>query len=131
MRLFESRVSIWSLFAMSAVNITNVTVLDNPAPFLSPFQFEISYECLTPLKDGNSLCFSPSILPLIWICSFFFSRRIIRFLMFILGFFKPALEVIGYVWLVRRISGWVWGYWFTCICWITWWEINENTLNRS
>ncbi|GMP83580.1 hypothetical protein CsSME_00037439 [Camellia sinensis var. sinensis] len=36
---------------MSAVNITNVTVLDNPAPFLNPFQFEISYECLTPLKD--------------------------------------------------------------------------------
>ncbi|KAJ0039112.1 hypothetical protein Pint_22185 [Pistacia integerrima] len=37
---------------MSAVNITNVTVLDNPAAFLNPFQFEISYECLTPLKDG-------------------------------------------------------------------------------
>lgn len=37
---------------MSAVNITNVTVSDNPAPFLSPFQFEISYECVTPLKDG-------------------------------------------------------------------------------
>ncbi|XP_039054172.1 probable histone chaperone ASF1A [Hibiscus syriacus] len=36
---------------MSAVNITNVTVLDNPASFLSAFQFEISYECLTPLKD--------------------------------------------------------------------------------
>ncbi|CAN0896641.1 Probable histone chaperone ASF1A [Linum grandiflorum] len=36
---------------MSVVNITNVTVLDNPAPFSSPFQFEISYECLTPLKD--------------------------------------------------------------------------------
>jgi histone chaperone ASF1 len=36
---------------MSAVNITNVTVLDNPAAFLNPFQFEISYECLTPLKD--------------------------------------------------------------------------------
>ncbi|XLR31621.1 hypothetical protein S83_059521, partial [Arachis hypogaea] len=35
---------------MSAVNITNVTVLDNPASFLTPFQFEI-YECLTPLKD--------------------------------------------------------------------------------
>lgn len=44
---------------MSAVNITNVTVLDNPAAFLNPFQFEISYECLTPLKDGNLLepCF--------------------------------------------------------------------------
>ena len=37
---------------MSAVNITNVTVLDNPASFLTPFQFEISYECLTALKDG-------------------------------------------------------------------------------
>ncbi|XP_073262134.1 histone chaperone ASF1B isoform X1 [Populus alba] len=36
---------------MSAVNLTNVTVLDNPALFPSPFQFEISYECLTPLKD--------------------------------------------------------------------------------
>ncbi|KAJ7975784.1 histone chaperone ASF1B-like [Quillaja saponaria] len=36
---------------MSAVNITNVTVLDNPASFLTPFQFEISYECSTPLKD--------------------------------------------------------------------------------
>ncbi|CAD5190475.1 unnamed protein product [Musa acuminata subsp. malaccensis] len=36
---------------MSAVNITNVTVLDNPTAFLSPFQFEISYECLVPLED--------------------------------------------------------------------------------
>ncbi|KAM7271460.1 hypothetical protein ACFE04_030674 [Oxalis oulophora] len=36
---------------MSAVNLTNVAVLSNPAPFLNPFQFEISYECLTPLKD--------------------------------------------------------------------------------
>ncbi|KAL2233356.1 UNVERIFIED_CONTAM: Histone chaperone ASF1B [Sesamum indicum] len=36
---------------MSAVNIKDVTVLDNPAPFIDPFQFEISYECLTPLKD--------------------------------------------------------------------------------
>ncbi|KAF5755770.1 putative histone chaperone ASF1 [Helianthus annuus] len=36
---------------MSAVNLTNVTVLNNPALFLSPFQFEISYECLVPLKD--------------------------------------------------------------------------------
>ncbi|KAK9052228.1 hypothetical protein SSX86_028856 [Deinandra increscens subsp. villosa] len=36
---------------MSAVNLTNVTVLNNPALFLSPFQFEISYECLLPLKD--------------------------------------------------------------------------------
>lgn len=38
---------------MSAVNITNVAVLDNPSPFLSPFQFEISYECLATLNDGT------------------------------------------------------------------------------
>lgn len=36
---------------MSAVSITNVTILDNPAPFVNPFRFEISYECLVPLKD--------------------------------------------------------------------------------
>ncbi|XP_042501233.1 probable histone chaperone ASF1A [Macadamia integrifolia] len=36
---------------MSAVNITNVAVLDNPSAFINPFQFEISYECLIPLKD--------------------------------------------------------------------------------
>ncbi|GLJ14898.1 hypothetical protein SUGI_0242440 [Cryptomeria japonica] len=35
----------------SCVNITNVTVMDNPAMFLNPFQFEISYECISPLKD--------------------------------------------------------------------------------
>lgn len=38
---------------MSAVNVTNVTVLDNPSMFLNPFQFEISYECLVPLNDGQ------------------------------------------------------------------------------
>nr|XP_043607752.1 probable histone chaperone ASF1A [Erigeron canadensis] len=36
---------------MSAVNLTNVSVLNNPAPFLTPFQFEVSYECLLSLKD--------------------------------------------------------------------------------
>ncbi|KAL0924184.1 hypothetical protein M5K25_004994 [Dendrobium thyrsiflorum] len=40
---------------MSAVNITNVAVLDNPAAFLNPFQFEISYECLVPLTDGADI----------------------------------------------------------------------------
>ncbi|KAG6405602.1 hypothetical protein SASPL_133193 [Salvia splendens] len=36
---------------MSAVNLKDVTVLSNPAPFVDPFQFEISYECSTPLED--------------------------------------------------------------------------------
>ncbi|KAE8654981.1 hypothetical protein F3Y22_tig00117034pilonHSYRG00363 [Hibiscus syriacus] len=49
---------------MSAVNITNVTVLDNPASFLSAFQFEISYECLTPLKDDKQLFSSVICLPM-------------------------------------------------------------------
>lgn len=37
---------------MAAVNITSVNVLDNPAPFLNPLQFEIHYECLVDLAEG-------------------------------------------------------------------------------
>uniref|UniRef100_A0A453FCN3 Uncharacterized protein n=1 Tax=Aegilops tauschii subsp. strangulata TaxID=200361 RepID=A0A453FCN3_AEGTS len=37
--------------AMSAVNLTNVAVLNNPTSFVNPFQFEISYECLVALED--------------------------------------------------------------------------------
>ena len=44
---------LFLLLKMSAVNVTNVTVFDNPAPFLNPFQFEISYECHLPLEDGK------------------------------------------------------------------------------
>jgi hypothetical protein len=47
---------------MSAVNITNVAVLDNPTAFLNPFQFEISYECLVPLDDGTDRL-TPSLPP--------------------------------------------------------------------
>jgi hypothetical protein len=48
--------------AMSAVNVTNVSVLDNPSMFLNPFQFEIAYECLVPLSDGQSCFFRTLIL---------------------------------------------------------------------
>jgi hypothetical protein len=37
---------------MSAVSITTINVLDNPAPFSNPLQFEIHYECLTDLEHG-------------------------------------------------------------------------------
>jgi histone chaperone ASF1 len=37
---------------MSLVNIINVVVLDNPASFTNPFQFEITFECLQELSDG-------------------------------------------------------------------------------
>ncbi|XP_071953562.1 histone chaperone asf1b-B-like [Antedon mediterranea] len=36
---------------MSKVQITNVRVLDNPASFLNPFQFEITFECLEDLAE--------------------------------------------------------------------------------
>jgi histone chaperone ASF1 len=36
---------------MTAVNLTNVTVLDNPSPFTNPFQFEVTFECLQELQD--------------------------------------------------------------------------------
>jgi len=33
------------------INVTDVQVLDNPSNFMNPFQFEISFECLTALQD--------------------------------------------------------------------------------
>eukprot|EP00742_Colponemidia_sp_Colp-10_P011681 GILJ01013016.1.p1 GENE.GILJ01013016.1~~GILJ01013016.1.p1 ORF type:complete len:227 (+),score=28.42 GILJ01013016.1:70-681(+) len=36
---------------MACINVTNVSVLDNPSMFTSPFSFEISFECLAPLKE--------------------------------------------------------------------------------
>jgi len=36
---------------MAKVQITNVTVLDNPSPFQNPIQFEITFECIEDLTD--------------------------------------------------------------------------------
>ncbi|KAG4097042.1 ASF1 like histone chaperone-domain-containing protein [Neocallimastix lanati (nom. inval.)] len=36
---------------MSLVNITNVQIPNNPALFNTEFQFEITFECLAPLKE--------------------------------------------------------------------------------
>ena len=38
---------------MAAVNVTNVAILNNPALFSQPLQFEIQYECVTNLADGE------------------------------------------------------------------------------
>jgi histone chaperone ASF1 len=43
---------------MSAANLTNVAVLDNPTSFVNPLQFEISYECLDALEDGAFAAFT-------------------------------------------------------------------------
>jgi len=36
---------------MALVNISNIQVLDNPALFTAQFQFEITFECIAPLKN--------------------------------------------------------------------------------
>lgn len=85
--------------AMSAVSITNVTVLDNPASFLTPFQFEISYECLTPLKDG--------IFFLNWTFSFIFN-----YLFYFLFLKIQTCSNLGFTLL-----------WFCAIMWNLWLQI--------
>lgn len=37
---------------MSIVSLLNVSVLNNPAKFTDPYKFEITFECLEPLKEG-------------------------------------------------------------------------------
>ena len=36
---------------MASVTLTNITVLDNPTCFLNPFQFEVTFECISILED--------------------------------------------------------------------------------
>ena len=38
---------------MTAISVTNVNVLDNPSKVTNPLQFEIQYECITELSDGE------------------------------------------------------------------------------
>src|SRR5438067_890739 len=42
---------------MSVVSLLGVTVLNNPAPFSAPYEFEITFECLEQLQKGR---FAPS-----------------------------------------------------------------------
>lgn len=39
--------------AMAKVQVLNVAVLDNPSPFGNPFQFEITFECMEDLPEGE------------------------------------------------------------------------------
>ncbi|KAJ7406384.1 hypothetical protein WISP_134201 [Willisornis vidua] len=43
---------------MAKVQVNNVVVLDNPSPFYNPFQFEITFECIEDLSEGEYI-FSP------------------------------------------------------------------------
>lgn len=40
---------------MAKVQLSNVVVLDNPSPFLNPFQFELTFECIEDLNEGICL----------------------------------------------------------------------------
>lgn len=40
---------------MAKVQLSNVVVLDNPSPFLNPFQFELTFECIEDLNEGKSI----------------------------------------------------------------------------
>jgi hypothetical protein len=53
--IFKDSYCSWAtiLRGMSVVNILNIQVLDNPTKFLNPFQFEITFECISPLKEGK------------------------------------------------------------------------------
>lgn len=37
---------------MSVVSLLGVKIVNNPAPFLAPYQFEITFECLEQLQKG-------------------------------------------------------------------------------
>jgi len=36
---------------MSLINILNIIVENNPSPFMTPFHFKISFECMQPIKE--------------------------------------------------------------------------------
>jgi histone chaperone ASF1 len=38
---------------MSVVSLLGVKVLNNPAKFADEYKFEITFECLEPLKEGS------------------------------------------------------------------------------
>ena len=44
--------SVLLSIAMAYVDIKNVVVLNNPAPFLAPLSFEITFDFTGPLNDG-------------------------------------------------------------------------------
>lgn len=48
-------------YIMAKVQLANVAVLDNPSPFLNPFQFEVTFECIEELKEGTNFDFANMI----------------------------------------------------------------------
>ena len=40
---------------MASVNVVNIGVGQNPAPFLQPFAIEVTFECFAPLAEGEEV----------------------------------------------------------------------------
>lgn len=47
---------------MAKVNICNVEVKNNPSMFKEKFQFEITFDCIENLSEGNVIMLSCSML---------------------------------------------------------------------
>lgn len=39
---------------MSVLTVSSISVLNNPAPFTAPLEFEVHYEAIQDLEDGRS-----------------------------------------------------------------------------
>jgi histone chaperone ASF1 len=51
-QIFSDNICTYNQFiSIKTIQQNLQAVLDNPAPFLSPFSFEITFECLQPLSD--------------------------------------------------------------------------------
>jgi histone chaperone ASF1 len=44
---------------MSVVSLLGVKIVNNPATFLAPYQFEITFECLEQLQKGKTRVIVP------------------------------------------------------------------------
>ena len=45
---------------MSVVSLLGVKVLNNPANFSAPYEFEITFECLEQLQKGCKTSYTPT-----------------------------------------------------------------------
>lgn len=52
-----------SAVRMASVNVTNIAVFDNPCIFTTGFRFEVTFECVAPLTEGERTGCCDSTLP--------------------------------------------------------------------
>lgn len=63
---------------MAKVNICNVEVKNNPSMFKEKFQFEITFDCIENLSEGNvSILFDALKLVCSYVSIFFLSKGLV------------------------------------------------------